>query len=191
MPSSSARRSAQGFTLIELLIVVIILAILAAIVIPQFSNTTADAKDATIDTNLSSIRSAIELYRVQHNNLYPGANPSNNGPACLGVRGTGVGGSAAAAAIAFADQLTAASNVGGDTCTVADANYKFGPYLRQKIPAEPITLGGSNNVTVTLNGIPIAPTGVTPGWAYDTKSGQFVMNSNAVDASGAKPYFQH
>ena len=45
-PKTLRRAGPSGFTLIELLIVVIILAILAAIVIPQFSSSTADAKEA-------------------------------------------------------------------------------------------------------------------------------------------------
>ena len=43
---------AKGFTLVELLIVVIILALLAAIVIPQFASSTDDAKIASLDTSL-------------------------------------------------------------------------------------------------------------------------------------------
>ncbi len=56
----------QGFTLVELLIVVIILALLAAIVVPQFASSTDDAKLASLDTTLSNVRSAIDLYYQQH-----------------------------------------------------------------------------------------------------------------------------
>ena len=53
----------QGFTLVELLIVVIILAILAAIIIPQFTAATDDATQSAYDTNIANIRAAIDLYR--------------------------------------------------------------------------------------------------------------------------------
>ena len=67
-----------GFTLVELLIVVIILSILAAIVIPQFSSSTTDAQEAALDSNLAALRSAIELFKAQHANLYP--DPTWPGP---------------------------------------------------------------------------------------------------------------
>lgn len=46
MPKTFQRAVAAGFTLIELLIVVIILAILVALAIPQFLMGAADADDA-------------------------------------------------------------------------------------------------------------------------------------------------
>ncbi len=61
----------EGFTLIELLIVVVILGILAAIVIPQFSIATEDAKLNTLQTNLATMRTQLQLYKLQHNDLWP------------------------------------------------------------------------------------------------------------------------
>ena len=61
----------KGFTLIEILIVVIILGILAAIVIPQFTNASDDARRSAVATQLQTIRSAVELYKLQHGDSYP------------------------------------------------------------------------------------------------------------------------
>jgi general secretion pathway protein G len=70
---SKPRRNQSGFTLVELLIVVIILGILAAVVIPQFNTAAAESKEAALASNLATIRQAIELYKVQHNDAFPGA----------------------------------------------------------------------------------------------------------------------
>jgi general secretion pathway protein G len=59
-------RRRQAFTLIELLIVVVILAILAATIIPQFTDSTSDAKRSTGLMNLRTLRAQIEMYKVQH-----------------------------------------------------------------------------------------------------------------------------
>ncbi len=64
-------RSTKGFTLVEILIVVVILGILAAIVIPQFTSASEDAKSSSLYTQLQTIRSQLELYQVQHNGNYP------------------------------------------------------------------------------------------------------------------------
>ncbi|MGA2442618.1 MAG: prepilin-type N-terminal cleavage/methylation domain-containing protein [Tepidisphaeraceae bacterium] len=64
----SARR---GFTLVEILIVVIILGILAAIVIPQFTNASQNARESSLQSTLQTLRSQIQLYKLQHGDLLP------------------------------------------------------------------------------------------------------------------------
>ena len=59
-------RQRRGFTLIEILIVVVILGILAAIVIPQFTNASQEATESAIRSQLQTIRGQIELYRVRN-----------------------------------------------------------------------------------------------------------------------------
>jgi general secretion pathway protein G len=66
---STYRRS--GFTLVEILIVVIILGILAAIVIPQFTSASEDARKSSLTSQLQTIRSQVELYKLQHRDQYP------------------------------------------------------------------------------------------------------------------------
>lgn len=64
------RRPRKGFTLVEILIVVVILGILAAIVIPQFTNASNAAKVSSCKTQLNSIRSQLELFHAK-NGFYP------------------------------------------------------------------------------------------------------------------------
>ena len=63
---SARTRSASGFTLVEILIVVVILGILAAIVIPQFTNASDSAKGSSLTSQLQTIRSQLELAQTQH-----------------------------------------------------------------------------------------------------------------------------
>ena len=59
------RKRSKGFTLIELMIVVAIIAILAAIAIPQYKKFQLKAKAAEGKTNLEAIRVAEESYAAE------------------------------------------------------------------------------------------------------------------------------
>lgn len=65
-----AQRSLKGFTLIELLIVVAIIAILAAIAVPNFLEAQTRAKVSRVKSDMRSLATAIEAYAVDHNK-YP------------------------------------------------------------------------------------------------------------------------
>ena len=65
------RETRRGFTLIEILIVVIILGILAAIVIPQFSSASTDARNSSLSSTLATLRVQIQYYKLQHNDTLP------------------------------------------------------------------------------------------------------------------------
>lgn len=64
-------RTARAFTLVEILIVVVILGILAAVVVPQFSSAATETKHGTTQHELDKIRRAIEVYRVRNSNQLP------------------------------------------------------------------------------------------------------------------------
>jgi general secretion pathway protein G len=71
LPMTAYRKNNKGFTLVEILIVVIILGILAAIVIPQFTNASTDARKNSLSSQLQTMRSQFELYKLQQNDKLP------------------------------------------------------------------------------------------------------------------------
>ena len=67
----NVRRTAKkAFTLVEILIVVVILGILAAIVVPQFTNATQDAQGGNLKAQLDTLNNQIELFHAR-TNAYP------------------------------------------------------------------------------------------------------------------------
>jgi prepilin-type N-terminal cleavage/methylation domain-containing protein len=160
-------RNEHGFTLVELLIVVIILAILAAIVVPQFADSANDARQSAFSTDLGNMRAVVELYRQQHG-AYPGAVGA--------TAGTCVNGSAVVAAVgaaAFTAQLANYTNAAGQACTGFDAaQFRFGPYLREGIPANP--MGTTNAVTVVTAGTLGLTSGASGGWRFDSVTGELI-----------------
>jgi general secretion pathway protein G len=109
MSARSRRNSA--FTLVEILIVVVILGILAAIVIPQFTSASESARGNSLISQLQTIRSQLELYQVQHNGAYP-------------------------TLLQMWDNMTSKTFADG----TVDAAGDFGPYLQQE-PINPFTNG--------------------------------------------------
>lgn len=111
-------KTRSGFTLVEILIVVVILGILAAIVIPQFTQASTEARESSLVSNLQTIRSQIELYKIQHND-----DPPTN-------------------AASFVAQMTGLTDIDGVAAALPGVGV-FGPYL-QKIPVNPFTPDNSN-----------------------------------------------
>ena len=68
----STMKRENGFSLVEILIVVCILGILAAIVAPHYTKATTKAKEAAAKKILQILRTQIEKYTTEHNDVPPG-----------------------------------------------------------------------------------------------------------------------
>ena len=145
----SSRPSARaGFTLVEVMIVVAILALLAAIALPQFVSNKEEGKASAMVSSLSVLRTAIDSYWTQHDK-FPGQ----------------------ASAAEFADQLLKSTNKAGTTGT--GTGFGYGPYIRNgKLPTNAMT--GTNTVKVVAT-MPTAPTG-TEAWIYASSTGEVRCN---------------
>lgn len=68
--SASVQRSQSGFTLIEIMVVIVILAILAGLVVPNIVGQSDKARIKTTEITLSSISNVLDQYRAD-NGRYP------------------------------------------------------------------------------------------------------------------------
>lgn len=68
--SKNRRRAQSGFTLVEMLLVLVILATLAAIVIPKFAGRSEQAKNTAAQTEIKNLEIALDAFEVD-NSYYP------------------------------------------------------------------------------------------------------------------------
>ena len=156
-------KAKSGFTLVEILIVVVILGILAAIVIPQFTSASTEAKESALVSDLQSIRSQIELYKIHHNDALPGTQVATVD------NGEGL----------FTTAMTSKTNQDGEVGE--GVGYRFGPYM-QRVPDNPFcgTVGQENAVTPNATRIAAGSVGSdATGWLFvisGTDAGLFQAN---------------
>ena len=122
---SIKQRMKRGFTLVELLIVVIIIAVLAAIAIPKFANSSTRSRESALRGELKLLRNAVELFK--------------NDCGCYPAQ---ISDLAATAAPATGKDSSAA------TYTIASANW-HGPYI-SAVDTDPID--GSSFTYSTTSG---------------------------------------
>lgn len=163
---TTVRSKTMGFTLVELLVVVVILGILVAAVVPQFTDHTNDARLATIDRDLTEVRAAIERYYQEHR-AYPGAVDPASGTA-----------PAADPDQAFVQQLTTYTDASGRVSPTRSAVFRYGPYLRHsQLPVNPFR---GDNTLVADGSITSLTAGIYDGssaWKYAVPIGRFIANS--------------
>ena len=167
-----ARRTARpnAFTLVEVLAVVLILGILAALVVPSFSNATDMARVSTLQEELRFMRSQTVGYISEHYGVAPGY------PGGIS--------SATPTEATFIAQMTTHSTAHGATSATANPLFPFGPYLR-RMPTNPFN--GENGVLVIANGGAIPTDGDdSTGWIYKPQTNQFLSNAAGTDPAGKK-----
>ena len=130
------------------LIVAVMVTILGAVTIPLLEMAGEQAKSTTLLQNLHTLRSQIELYKLEHNEnvpvFYQGSLP----------------------------QLIRATDVDG-VPSAPGSKHPYGPYFRSGIPINPVT--GRSIVTTTDTFPPTAPSG-NGGWLYHQPTGQIAAD---------------
>ncbi len=138
----------RAFTLIEMLIVVIIMAVLAATIIPQFASSTTDAQNSSLNFSLHTMRSQVEMYKIQHLGNYPSL-------------------------AKYVDQMTLPTNISGGTT----GDTPYGPYITDEVPKNPFNDSNTLVAVATAGTKPVAVVAGGAGWQYDETTGAIWPNN--------------
>lgn len=160
------RNQSKGFSLAEILIVLGIMAILATVVVLNFSNSDTGAKENALRGNVATLREALDLYRADHG-WYPGdpvKDWNKNGNATN-----------------LMNQLMQFTDATGKPSTKRTTSYRFGPYLKQW-PEDPfsnlttLTIDKNNEELLGTMADRVAKGNGKGGWYYQSKSGNICPN---------------
>jgi prepilin-type N-terminal cleavage/methylation domain-containing protein len=155
------RACLYGFTLAEVLIVMMVFAIMAATVLPQFTQENKQAQETALRQDLKLLRSQIELYRFQHNGSYPGKGS---------IHPDG-----------FLNAMLLSSDADGTTGPI---NSKpFGPYFLGQLPPNPYT-GGTRVRIVDDVGAAVCDDDPVEGWIYNPMTGRLKANCTGTAMDG-------
>ncbi len=158
----------RAFTLVEILIVVILLAILAVIVVPKFSNATATAKASMVADNLRVMRSQLTVFKFQHRDVAAGY------PNCDST--------AAPTEAAFIEHMTMASTHEGALAAPGTPGFEHGPYFR-RIPPNPLNAKSTVHIIPDGSAVP-ADGDDSHGWIYKPAELVFKADSPGADVDG-------
>ena len=75
----------KGFTLVEVLVVVVIIGILAAIAVPQYSIILGKARSGEAVTNIGAIRTSLDRYWYERNDLTEATLPADGSAGTLDI----------------------------------------------------------------------------------------------------------
>ncbi|MGC9455172.1 MAG: prepilin-type N-terminal cleavage/methylation domain-containing protein [Phycisphaerae bacterium] len=167
-------RRATAFTLVEILIVVVLLGVLAAVVVPSFSNASQSARCSMLLDNLRIMRTQVQVFKAQHNDVAPGY--------------PGLDNTAAPTEEAFVDHMTMATTVSGDVAAPGTGGYPYGPYLRE-IPENPVNGRASVRVLADGDAFP-AEAANTHGYVYQPATGILKADSTGTD-EGGRAFFDY
>lgn len=158
----------KAFTLIELIIVVTILGILASMVLPTFQGHVLKSKESAVKNDLKVMRTQIELYKMQHQDIPPGYINGSGAPTAL-----------------LALQFTATTTVEGavSTSPVPAGAYVNGPYVK-KIPENPFNKLSTIAYVDAAADFAAAADDTSSGWLYKKETAEFKINRTGVDSEG-------
>ena len=165
-------KSDKGFTLVEILIVVMILAIIAAVALPKFSNASQVARASMLADDLRIMRMQIEVFRGQHCGVSPGY------PDCDI--------SQAPDAESFVAQMTGRTTAMGGV--PGPGERAFGPYMRE-MPRNPLNNLNTVEIIADDDAFPDAADD-SHGWIYQPKTQTLRADSPGAD-DGGKAYFSY
>jgi len=162
-------KAKRGFTLVEILIVVVILGILAAIVIPQFTGASTEAKESSLQSNLQAMRSQVELYKIQHNaDILPGEILNADGSVT------------AATAASFVNAMVYKTDKNGNVGTTAGVHI-FGKYM-DRIPNNPFSNSTATTVAEKSENASSVAVGASKLAAGSNTSGWYFICTDSTDA---------